>query len=310
MQKNKYDELCEKESEFFNSFIKKKIEKGLPLYLDIRKGQRIDLPYGNIEDDPKIEKLTKSKFRQKILEQVFKDCRVLELGCGVGGLSLEMARNGAIVDAHDVSRENIKIARDYLNSQKNISGEINYFCSDANKIILQKDHYDLVVCWEALHHFKEIEHVINEIKKSLKNNGKFIFFEHVNLGKGGKFILGLLYPFLSGNIIPTPFITRIKKISMFLTRNKIKFNLDYCNLQQPPFEDISVDKVIPVSQTFFPNIKLQYTLVFSAIILGRMKLKEHIHYPTARTIKFIDDALRVLFKFRGQFAYGEALKTH
>lgn len=300
-----YVDRCKGEDQYFGGTIKEKLKQGVPLYLDIQKGERIVLPYGHIEDDPVIERMTKGRFRDRMLSVITPGMRVLELGCGPGGLSLEMARRGAVVDAHDISAETLAVAREYYHKQV-VAGSVTFHHSDVNALRLSKNEYDVVVCWEALHHFAELDHVLNEVHKCLKLGGRFMFFEHVNLGRVGRFVLGVLYPFLPLHIVPTPYSMRLQKIASIVSFRLIPRPLMSSSLTEPPFEDVSVKKVIPLSRAIFTDIAIEETLCFSAIILGRMK-DTRLKYGLARFLLFFDNLL-IRLGAKGQFAYGEVTK--
>lgn len=56
---------------------------------------------------------------------------------------------------------------------------INYQVADVNKIVLSKNKYDIAFGSMAMHHFSNLEHIFNELRKSLKPNGLFILNEFV-----------------------------------------------------------------------------------------------------------------------------------
>lgn len=94
---------------------------------------------------------------------------VLELGCGNGWLSLELARHGLQVTGWDISRESIKIAQNYFDSleeKKNLS--LRYEC----KNVLDFDGYlgQTVVCFGFLHHVPRqlLRRLMSYLSKNMK----------------------------------------------------------------------------------------------------------------------------------------------
>ena len=72
--------------------------------------------------------------------------RVLDICCGSGWLSLELARRGQIVDAYDLSPEAISLAKKTLakNSHKKGFGAINYNVGDVSEVDLGNKKYDAI----------------------------------------------------------------------------------------------------------------------------------------------------------------------
>jgi len=132
-----------------------------------------------------------------ILEQATKvpGARVLDLGCGSGWLSLELARQGAHVTALDISRTNLVIARHMANTNaRNFPflyqkfaglpcspeqfGSVEYIYSDLNSVELPRQEFDAVVVWDSLHHVQNLEHLLDQVRASLKPGGVFVGVDH------------------------------------------------------------------------------------------------------------------------------------
>src|SRR3989304_9150388 len=63
------------------------------------------------ETDP--YKIYRNKYVMKMLQNINRGDRILELGCYNGWFTLEMARKNANIDAHDISKGAIEIAKKY-----------------------------------------------------------------------------------------------------------------------------------------------------------------------------------------------------
>jgi SAM-dependent methyltransferase len=96
---------------------------------------------------------------------------ILEVGCGTGSFTRELARSGAEVVAIDVSPELLEIAR------SNYSGpNVRYEIQNAYALTYSDATFDSVVGSSVLHHL-EIEVALREIYRVLKPRGTIYFTE-------------------------------------------------------------------------------------------------------------------------------------
>ncbi len=120
---------------------------------------------------------------------------VLDLGCGAGWLSLELARQGAHVTALDISQTNLALGRHMVETNaRNFPflyrkfaglpcrleqfGSVEYIYADLNSVELPKGEYDAVVVWDSLHHVRDLEQLLDQVRLSLKPNGVFVGVDH------------------------------------------------------------------------------------------------------------------------------------
>lgn len=105
--------------------------------------------------------------------------RCLSLGCGGGGLERELASSGAFqqCDAYDVSEGAVRLARERA-EQLGINN-ITYHIADINELTLPPCSYDAVWVSQAMHHFEALEHVNQQIRRSLRPNGLLILQDYV-----------------------------------------------------------------------------------------------------------------------------------
>src|SRR6266496_1260618 len=97
--------------------------------------------------------------------------RVLELGCGTGYFTRELARSGADIVAIDVSPELLEIAKANC-STPNVRYEIH----NAYELSYPDAGFDSVVGSSVLHHL-ELEEALGEIYRVLKPGGTIYFTE-------------------------------------------------------------------------------------------------------------------------------------
>jgi len=104
----------------------------------------------------------------------------LSLGCGYGALE----RHALLVDiaerfeAFDLAPEAIEVARREAESA-GVGDRVSYGVSDLNAIELEPERYDAVFAVQALHHIEALEHVLDQIRRSLADGGLFVVNEYV-----------------------------------------------------------------------------------------------------------------------------------
>ena len=96
---------------------------------------------------------------------------VLELGCGAGYFTQELARSGADVVAIDVSPELLEIARSNCSAPN-----VRYEIENAYQLSYGEAVFDSVVGSSVLHHL-EIEKALHDVYRVLKPAGTMIFTE-------------------------------------------------------------------------------------------------------------------------------------
>jgi len=97
--------------------------------------------------------------------------RVLELGCGTGYFTRELARSRADVIAIDVSPELLEIAKGNCSTPN-----VRYEIQDASALSYPSAMFDSVVGSSVLHHI-EIKEALQEIYRVLKPGGAIYFTE-------------------------------------------------------------------------------------------------------------------------------------
>jgi len=104
----------------------------------------------------------------------------LSVGCGEGALERYALKQGMaeVFDAIDIAEgaiANAKIAA----QNANILHQVNYTVSDLNQLVLNSNYYDAVFASASLHHIQNLECAFEQISKSLRPEGYFIFNEYI-----------------------------------------------------------------------------------------------------------------------------------
>ena len=150
--------------------------------------------------DPVIESILRGARKRRLIQLCLSaQGKVLDIGCGAGWLSLEIARHGKHVDAVEVSGKRLEIARQYLkeNPYTQTFGGVQYIESDLNTIRLPEQAYQSVVCWDSLHHIPQIKRLVKEVSRALVPGGLFLVYDHIGPEKNNMRLLKLFrVPFL------------------------------------------------------------------------------------------------------------------
>lgn len=140
-------------------------------------------------------------FREREIRYIIKQAtqrprmKVLDLGCGAGWLSLELARQGAHVTAVDISPTNLALGRYMVETNaRNFPflyqkfaglpckledfGSVEYVYGDLNTINLPISEYDAVVVWDSLHHVRDLERLLEQVRHALRPDGVFVGVDH------------------------------------------------------------------------------------------------------------------------------------
>lgn len=99
--------------------------------------------------------------------------RVLEIGCGIGTDAVEFARAGADYTGIDISTASLSIAKDRFKVY-NLHGNLLNLDATSDQLP-QLGTFDLVYSFGVLHHYPNVNKVIDSISTMLSPNGKFKF---------------------------------------------------------------------------------------------------------------------------------------
>ena len=129
------------------------------------------------DDDPvallRAESKTKTPW---ILQQITKHnylnktTKVLDVGCGGGFLSNELAHAGLQVTGVDLSEDSLLVARKFDQTKS-----VNYLVADAYALPFPDNSFEVLTAMDFLEHVEHPEKVIKEFSRVLKPQGIFIF---------------------------------------------------------------------------------------------------------------------------------------
>lgn len=146
---------------------------------DLRRPKKVAYFYNNPWREPEFVKIQIMPRVNFVLKHLKPHSRVLELGCGRGYLSLEMARYGHNVLGVDISSESVAIAKKIAeeNPYKKGFGLLAYTVGDIMAMNLGKQQYDAIVFFRTLHHIPRIGVILKKVYTALKHGGRLIISE-------------------------------------------------------------------------------------------------------------------------------------
>ncbi len=124
-----------------------------------------------------------------VLSYDYRGKRVLDVGCGGGFLTEEIARFGLDTKGLDPSAPSLHTARSHAKAMKL---DIDYHEGFGENLPYPDSHFDMVFCLDVLEHVKEYKKILAEISRVLKPGGLF-FFETVNRTLLSYFIVIFLF---------------------------------------------------------------------------------------------------------------------
>jgi ubiquinone/menaquinone biosynthesis C-methylase UbiE len=101
---------------------------------------------------------------------------ILEVGCGNGYLSLELARDGHTVIGIDLSADILEVAERSKTTHPHTPGfgSLRYINTDVNTWQAPDASVDAVIFNRSLHHLSELQQTLVNVKRLLKGGGSII----------------------------------------------------------------------------------------------------------------------------------------
>lgn len=175
--------ILEAEADAFDSQIDERIRNGhVP---DLRRASACDWFCNNPWRRPEYVELEFHDQFEVILDAIRDHCsaerpRVLEVGCGPGYLSLELARNGLEVVGLDLSPRCIDVSRSVAAEDPWISerAPLEYIVGDfLTSPDLSAESFDSVVFLGSLHHFPDQAGVARRVRELVGARGLIVVYE-------------------------------------------------------------------------------------------------------------------------------------
>jgi len=110
-------------------------------------------------------------FKELAIIEKEKSDKVLDIGCGDGIFSIELAKRGYGVVGVDLNVKSVNYAK-YFSKRSEV--KIDFLVGDACHLPFANESFDIILCSEVLEHIKDDEGAIREIERVLKQNGLLI----------------------------------------------------------------------------------------------------------------------------------------
>jgi 2-polyprenyl-3-methyl-5-hydroxy-6-metoxy-1,4-benzoquinol methylase len=135
-----------------------------------------------LRENEKLSGDTQKTFDTYLAENYFQDridLKLLSIACGVGNREIKMAESGLFKEilGIDLSGESIKEATRKAKEKK--LDNIRFEQADFYLFDLNQNHYDVILFYSALHHFKHIEQIAQRVSHALKTDGYLVLNEYV-----------------------------------------------------------------------------------------------------------------------------------
>ena len=264
--------------------------------------------------DPKLFEIFFGKEYRHFLDHVLAHgLRVLELGCGEGNLTLDLASRGMDLTAIDLSTERIERARSRANGL-NLQIQPNWIVADLNTFPLPRNEFDSIIAHDSLHHILHLDRLCEDVTYALKPGGYFIVMDYVGMGFLRKLSAGFLF-----GILPTYQPYRVKwslrrRLSGFLaTEGQKRKSLAQNSLdalhEDSPFEEISQQSIIDEIKKRFEIVEHQSFCPFWFYLAAKVRVPVLWKYPVARFLRSFDNLITRLHIAPGAYVLIVARST-
>jgi 2-polyprenyl-3-methyl-5-hydroxy-6-metoxy-1,4-benzoquinol methylase len=316
-----YDLLLKEEGQFWGESTQDAMAHGIPPWVDIRNTAGFSRPVPGAWDDHQMHQILFGESLAFFLTEVerYRSAHTLDLGCGAGWLSLELARAGLHVTGIDVSEGQIDVARRYAASIERPStfGSLQYTVADLSRLDLEPNSYDVITAWGALHHISALDHLLRQVDRALKPEGVFLVYDDIDWATCNHVWLGLAYLLIPGH---EPIGQRVRKIyrrflhgeTIILSTSERK-RLPRDTGADSPFEMVHGADILDLVGKYFHVTQLKTSIAMSlAMFLQISKgpdcwARRH-RYQILNILKRLEDVLIRLGLAKGSMALLKAIK--
>lgn len=301
------DYQLSEESSAFDMQITERIRNGhIP---DLRMAQPCDYFYNNPWRHPEYVKLDFGE-QFALLEDAIRShapkttspLKILEVGCGPGYMTLELARGGYQVVGIDISPDCIDAARHFadVDPWQVERGGLTYIAADFfTTEELLAGSFDAVVFVGALHHFKDQQKIMRRVSNLLVKNGIILAHEPTRdrITEGNAIFINLLRVLLSQSggfyskcPIPSTLEEQEKQIKRVFSELKYE-DTDGRKIQSANDNDAGHSKMYGCLKKHFTELVYRERYAFFHEIIGGLRFDEATNMLLAKYLRDMDALL-------------------
>ncbi|MBM2818351.1 MAG: Methyltransferase type 12 [Nitrosarchaeum sp.] len=222
--------------------------------------------------------------------------KIVSLGCGTGDWEVVLVEklDKISMDLVEINSELLKYVKEY--SEKH-QLKVNTIIQDVNKLDLEPSQYDFVIVRSSLHHFVELEHVFEEIKKILKPNGKFLVMGEV-IGRNGQLLYNETREIVNNVMKILP-----EKFHLNHNTNEIDSVFPDIDYAKDSFEAIRSEDIYSLILKYFKSVE---HIAFDAIISYLLDFRYGPNYDV--NIKLDKSIIELIVNFDRYYLENNILK--
>jgi SAM-dependent methyltransferase len=227
---------------------------------------------------------------------------VLEVGCGPGYLSLELARAGFDVTGLDLSQHCTEVAQRFADNDpfKPGRGPLRYVAGDFfSHRALTEGSFDAVVFLGALHHFPDQGATLDRARKLLRPRGLVLAHEPVRdrVTRGNAVFVHLLRVLLSAQggffkryDVPADAAAREKEFERLFAEMRYETE-EGDNVQSINDNEAGYAEMRPALDERFEGVKFDWRYAFFHEFIGGLRFDEARNEALARYLRDVDGEL-------------------
>jgi 2-polyprenyl-3-methyl-5-hydroxy-6-metoxy-1,4-benzoquinol methylase len=228
-----------------------------------------------------------------LLASFKKPVNALSLGCGFGVIERLLRRRGycQLIHGVDVAEGAIESARKTAEAE-GLQG-LTYEVADLNTAEFGPETYDVVYAHAALHHVFHLEHLLDQIKRTLKPGGLLVIYEYIGPSQMQFPQRDLLLADTFLKVIPEGY--RKLRRQNGIKSTAARLSLDEMN-RSDPSEGIRANEIVPLVASRFEVRHFRYIggtlllLVFNEIA-GNFKEDDAEIMPLVKALIALDNFL-------------------
>ena len=235
---------------------------------------------------------------------------VLELGCGDGDLSLELARRGVDATGLDLSRVRIERANEAAR-RSGLESRVHFAVADLNTCELPRERFACVVAHDALHHILHVAPLLDRAHEALRPGGTLIVSDFIGAGRLEKlFAAGVVAVLPTVQPYAAKWRLRGRLRALLASEAEKRASLGAGGERElhdaSPFESITQGSIVPAIAARF-EITERFTFCpYWYHAVPKLRLPLRWKHALIRLAQRFDGPLNRRMRTRGSYVYIEA----